>query len=251
MAVPPPIVLAFAASDPSGGAGLQADVLTIASHGCHPLSVLTGFTVQDSSGVHALHALERDWVTQQARALLAETQIDAIKLGVLGSAENIRAIAEIIVEHAQVPLVLDPVLASGRGDRLASDEMIAALLELIVPRTTVATPNSLEARRLGGAKGLLARGCKYVLLTGTHDDTAEVVNTLYGADGAMHEERWPRLEASYHGSGCTLASSIAAGLAKGLSVEHAAREAQRYTWHALEAGFRAGKGQHVPRRFFK
>ena len=248
MAALAPIVLTFAASDPTGGAGLQADILTIASQGCHPLSVLTGFTVQDSSGVEAFEALEPRWVARQTRTLLADMNVGAFKLGVLGSAQNVAAIAEILAEHAQVPLVLDPVLASGRGDRLASDETVAALLELIVPRATIATPNTLEARRLGGERRLLALGCKHVLVTGTHDDTPEVVNTLYGADGTVHEERWPRLAGSYHGSGCTLASAIACGLAKGWSAEKAVHEAQAYTWRALKNGFRPGKGQLLPKR---
>jgi hydroxymethylpyrimidine/phosphomethylpyrimidine kinase len=248
MAALPPIVLAFAASDPTGGAGLQADVLTIASHGCHALSVLTGFTVQDSCGVEAFEALDSRWVSSQARALLAEMKVDAFKLGVLGSAQNVRAIAAILAEHAEVPCVLDPVLASGRGDRLASDDTVDALLERIVPRATVATPNILEARRLGGARRLLALGCKYVLVTGAHEDTPEVVNTLYDADGAAREERWPRLAGSYHGSGCTLASAIACGLAKGWGVEKAVQEAQAYTWQALKNGFRPGKGQFLPKR---
>jgi hydroxymethylpyrimidine/phosphomethylpyrimidine kinase len=248
MAALPPIVLTFAASDPTGGAGLQADVLTIASQGCHPLSVLTGFTVQDSSGVDAFEALEARWVSLQARTLLADMRIGAFKLGVLGSEANVRAIAEIVTQHADVPLVLDPVLASGRGDQLASDAAVAALLELIVPRATIATPNTMEARRLGGERRLLALGCKYVLLTGTHEDTAEVINTLYGADGAVREERWRRLAGSYHGSGCTLASAIACGLAKGWDMEKAVHEAQAYTWRALKDGFRPGKGQLLPKR---
>lgn len=248
MAALPPIVLTFAASDPSGGAGLQADVLTIASQGCHPLSVLTGFTVQDSSGVEAFEALPALWVSRQARALLGDMKVGAFKLGVLGSAQNVRVIAEILGEHTHVPVVLDPVLASARGDRLASDDTVAALLELIVPRATIATPNTLEARRLGTERRLLALGCKHVLVTGTHEDTPEVLNTLYGAEGSVREERWPRLPGSYHGSGCTLASAIASGLAKGWSVEKAVHEAQAYTWQALKAGFRPGKGQLLPKR---
>src|SRR5688572_20889375 len=124
----PPVVLTFAASDPTGGAGLQADVLTLAALGCHPLSVLTALTVQDTSGVERVRAVESSWVAAQARAVLADIKVDAFKLGVLGSAENVRVIAEIVSDHAQVPLVLDPVLASGRGDELASGEVIAALL---------------------------------------------------------------------------------------------------------------------------
>src|SRR6185436_20534352 len=112
----PPIVLTFAASDPTGGAGLQADLLTLAGMGCHPLSVLTALTVQDTNGVEKMMPVEPDWVRAQAERLLAETRVDAFKLGVLGSARNAAAVAEILARHPQVPVVVDPVLASGRGD---------------------------------------------------------------------------------------------------------------------------------------
>lgn len=247
----PPIVLTFAASDPTGGAGLQADLLTLAALGCHPLSVLTGLTVQDTSGVEHLEAVSADLVARQARALLAETRVAAFKAGVLASADNVRAVAAIAARHADIPLVVDPVLASGRGDALASDAVRSALLEALVPRATLLTPNTLEAERLGGARRLLDLGARYVLVTGTHDDTAEVINRLYDAGGLVREDRWQRLPGSYHGSGCTLASAVAAGLAKGRDMPEAVREAQEYTWKALAAGFNTGAGQMIPNRFFR
>ncbi len=148
MASLPPIVLTFAASDPTGGAGLQADLLTLASMGCHPLSVLTALTVQDTRGVDGLLPVEADWVADQARKLLEDMPVAAFKLGVLGSVENAAAIAEIIADYPEIPVVLDPVLASGRGDALAGEELIEVMRELLVPQTTVLTPNSLETRRL-------------------------------------------------------------------------------------------------------
>src|SRR5918999_2445405 len=246
----PPIVLTFAASDPTGGAGLQADLLTLGALGCHPLSVLTALTVQDTSGVEHLETIRADLVTRQAQGVLAETDVAAFKVGVLGSAENARAVAAIAREHADVPLVLDPVLASGRGDALASEAVLEAMVSLLVPRAIVVTPNTLEEKRLGGAKRLLELGCRYVLVTGTHEASAEVANKLYDSRGLVREDRWPRLPASYHGSGCTLASAIAAGLAKGRSVPDAVREAQEFTWRALATGFRTGAGQRLPNRFF-
>jgi len=251
MAKSPPMVLAFAASDPTGGAGLQADLLTLAARGCHPLSVVTALTVQDTSGVESLHAVEPSRVAEQARCLLADLQVDAFKLGVLGSAGNAAAIAQILAAHPRVPVVVDPVLASGRGDALATSGSIIAMQEKILPLTTVATPNSLEAERLGGVDALLRRGCRYVLVTGTHDTSSEVINRLYDANGLVREDSWPRLPGEYHGSGCTLAAALAAALAKGLAMPDAVRDAQDYTWHALEAGFRPGAGQFIPQRFFK
>ncbi len=262
MPTQPPIVLTFAASDPTGGAGLQADLLTLASMGCHPLSVVTGITVQDTRGVDDLLAIDSDWVVDQARKLLEDMPVAAFKLGVLGSVENITAIAEIISDYPEVPVILDPVLASGRGDALAGDEMIIALRELIVPQTTVLTPNSMEARRLAEdddeaepaldecAARLIELGCEFVLVTGTHENTPEVINVLYGEGGVVRSDRWKRLPGSFHGSGCTLASAIAATMANGLDVPDAVREAQEYTWQALANGFRPGMGQHLPDRFF-
>lgn len=244
----PPLVLTFAASDPTGGAGLQADLLTLAALGCHPLSVVTGITVQDTRGVESLDALDAALVERQAAKLLAEMKVAAFKVGVLGSAANVRAVAAIVALHPRVPLVLDPVLASGRGEPLAGDAVIDALLELIVPRATLATPNSIEARRLGGERALLDRGCRYVLLTGTHEKTSDVVNTLYDANGKVREDRWPRLPGSYHGSGCTLASACAAQIAHGLAIGDAVRAAQEFTWQSLSAGFRPADGQFIPWR---
>jgi hydroxymethylpyrimidine/phosphomethylpyrimidine kinase len=245
MASAPPNVLALAASDPTGGAGLQADVLTLASLGCHPLSVLTAFTIQDTHGVAAMHALSAEDIVAQARCLLADAPVRAIKIGVVGSAAAAAAIAALLEAHPRVPVVLDPVLASARGDALGDAQ---ALREHLVPRATVVTPNSVEARVLGGAPALLALGCRFVLVTGTHEPGDDVVNTLFDAQGVVREDRWPRLPGSYHGSGCTLASAIAARLAHGDEPVDAVRAAQDYTWCALERGYRPGSGQHVPDR---
>ena len=259
----PRFVVTFAASDPTGGAGLQADLLTLASMGCHPLSVVTALTVQDTHGVTALLPIAPAWVADQARALLDEFRVDAFKLGALGSPENADAIARIIVEHPQVPVVFDPVLASGRGDALSAGDMVDSLRELIVPVATICTPNSVEVRRLASrgreagslsleecARRVLGLGCRHVLVTGTHEDTPEVVNTLYSADGQTCAERWRRLPGSYHGSGCTLASAIAARLAHGAALRDAVHEAQEFAWQALAAGYRPGTGQVLPDRFF-
>ena len=240
---------------------MQADLLTLSSMGCHPLSVITALTVQDTTGIEGILAIDADWVSDQARALLEDMPVDAFKIGVLGSVENIAAIAEIVSDYPDVPLVLDPVLASGRGDELASDEMAHALRELLLPQTTILTPNSMEARRLADiddedatlfacAAKLVEAGCEYVLITGTHEATPQVVNTLYAKSGIVRTDTWARLPYTYHGSGCTLASAIAAMLANGLELPEAVREAQDYTWHALEKAYRPGMGQHLPDRLF-
>jgi hydroxymethylpyrimidine/phosphomethylpyrimidine kinase len=260
----PPIVLAISASDPSGGAGLQADILTLASMGCHPLTVVTAITVQDTAGVEAVMALDADWVADQARKLLEDMPVHAFKIGMLGSVEVAAAVAEVVSDYPDIPLILDPVLSSGRGDDLASEEVILALRELLIPQSTIITPNSMEARRLAGddandeddpslaqcAARLLELGCEYVLVTGTHENTPQVVNTLYARDGIIRSDSWQRLAGSFHGSGCTLASAIAATLANGLEMAEAVKEAQEYTWQSLSAAFRPGMGQYIPDRLF-
>ncbi len=258
----PPIVLSFAGTDPTGGAGIQADLLTLSSMGCHALSVITAITVQDTAGVEDVLPIEADWVSDQARVLLEDMPVAAFKIGMVGSVENCAAIAEVVSDYPDVPLILDPVLASGRGDEMATEEMIEAMREMLIPQTTIITPNSLEARRLADdgsdeersledcARRILEMGCEYVLITGTHENTPQVVNTLYGQQGVIRSDSWQRLPGSYHGSGCTLASAIAATLANGLDIPEAVREAQEYTWQTLNAGFRPGMGQHIPDRFF-
>ncbi len=267
-----PIVLSFAASDPTGGAGIQADIMTLTSMGCHPLTVLTALTVQDTAGVDDILVFDDDWIIDQARAVLEDVPVAAFKLGMLGSVENIAAIASIIADYPGVPLIFDPVLASGRGEQFADEDMVDAMIELLLPQTTIITPNSPEARRLtldeegedgeggGGddasdlsecARRLIGAGSEFVLITGTHENTGQhVINTLYGSHGVVCRDQWERLPGSYHGSGCTLASAIAASLAHGMDMVTAVRNAQEYTWQSLAAGFRPGMGQFIPDRFF-
>ena len=209
--------------------------------------------------------LRADWVAQQARVVLADMPVGAFKIGMVATRENAAAIAAVIDEHPAIPVVLDPVLASGRGDPLGTGDVATALVELLVPRATVVTPNSLEARRLAAAPGertdalplercaerLTARGAKFVLVTGTHEPTREVVNALYDARGLVRSDRWERLPGEYHGSGCTLAAAIAAGLAHGLAVPEAVQAAQGFTWQTLADAFRPGAGQAIPDRLFR
>ena len=274
MASPLPIVMTFSACDPTGGAGLQADLLTVTSMGCHAATIVTGYTVQDTAGVEDFVAVDADHVDDQARTILEDMPVAAFKIGVLGDVETVAAIAEIVSDYPDLPVILDPVLASGRGDVFADDETLLAIRELLIPQVTLITPNSYEARRLaalddGGdadesgkpaitleaaAAKLIGWGVEFVLVTGTHENTTEVVNVLYGEEGdaavMIRSDAWKRLPGSYHGSGCTLASAIASLLAGGVDLEDAVREAQEYTWQTLNAGFRPGMGQFIPDRFF-
>jgi len=260
----PHAVLTFAGTDPTCGAGLQADVLTLASLGCHPLAVVTAITVQDSVGVEDYLPLDPEWIVDQARSVLEDIPVAAFKIGMLGSVEAVMAIAEVVSDYPDVPLVLDPVLASGRGDELATETLIDAMKDMLLPQTTLITPNGLEARRLAMDEGvdseapdleecaerLLDMGCEYVLITGTEEQSPAVSNRLYGTEGLIQTLNWERLPGSYHGSGCTLASAIAGLMAQGADLLEAVKRAQEFTYQSLQAAYRPGMGQHIPDRFY-
>lgn len=260
----PPVVMTIAGNDPSGGAGSAADIETLVSIGCHPAPVISALTVQDTHNIQSLLPVDAELVLAQARAILADMPVAAIKIGVIGSVENVLALHRLLNAYPHIPVVLDPVLAAGGGAELANHELITALQNLLLPLTTIITPNSIEARQLApeadtpaaGAMALLERGCSYVLITGGHDsDTGhEVVNRLYGHNRVLDTQRWPRLPYTYHGSGCTLAAAIAGllaqshGVALDESISSISRRAQDYTWRSLQAAYRAGGGQSLPQR---
>lgn len=253
-----PIVLSFSGNDPTGGAGIVADIETLASMGCHCAPVITALTVQDSVNMSRFDAVEMDLLIEQARAVLEDMPVSCFKIGMIGSEEAAVAIHSILMDYPGIPVVLDPILRAGGGTQIADEDLVEAMVELLFPLTTVLTPNSLEARRLAHeadtldacAHELLDMGCEYVLLTGTHETTPEVVNTLYGNNRLMEKFSWGRLAESYHGSGCTLASAIAGMLAHGVEPFAAIHDAQDFTWQALKNGYRLGMGQHMPNRFF-
>jgi hydroxymethylpyrimidine/phosphomethylpyrimidine kinase len=259
-----PKVMTFSATDPTGGAGLQADILTISSLGCHPVSIATGFTVQDTIGVNKLIPIDSELVNDQARFILEDMEVDIFKLGLLGSKENITTIAEIISDYPDIPLIIDPVLASGRGDEFTDIEARNMMMELLFPESLLITPNSLEARQLTCneeensdlaievcADRFKEMGCENILITGTHENTENIINTLYNSSNQTIPYHWDRLPGSYHGSGCTLAAAISAYYALGLSIDEAVEEAQHFTWQTLKNGFKPGMGQFIPNRFFR
>lgn len=252
-----PVVLCFSGHDPSGGAGVQADIETIVSHQCHCCSVITALTEQDSRNVKKLIPQQPQDIVQQAETLFADFRIAAIKIGLIGHADSARAIRQILQQHPRIPVVLDPVLAAGGGGSLADQALLDAIIEDLLSLTTVLTPNSEEARRLSGqtdladcGRNLQAKGAEYVLITGTHESSELVHNRLFMPDNLNETFTWERLPASYHGSGCTLASAIAALLAQGLDIFTAVSEAQEFTWQALAAAYQPGQGQHNPDRLF-
>jgi len=253
-----PIVMTFSGHDPCGGAGIQADIETLASQGCLAATVITALTVQDSRDVIDFQAIDASHVISQARAVLEDMPVAAFKIGMIGSAENAEAIHSIVHDYPHIPLILDPVLTSGKGVQLGDQQLLDSIRVLLLPLTTILTPNSVETRLLAPeadtldacAFALLDRGAEYVLVTGTHESTPQVINSLYHAHRLLESFTWERLPFSYHGSGCTLAACTAGMMAHGLEPFHAVHEAQNFTWNALQHGFRPGMGQHFPYRFF-
>ncbi|MBD3618367.1 MAG: hydroxymethylpyrimidine/phosphomethylpyrimidine kinase [Chromatiales bacterium] len=253
-----PIVLSIAGVDPTGGAGLQADIEAITSMGCHACPVVAAVTVQDTHDVKLVKAMPASLVVAQARAVLEDMPVHAIKLGLLGSVEIIQAVHTLLTDYPELPVVLDPILAAGGGTELGDAAMLDAMRTLLVPQATVITPNSLEVRRLAPgadtldacATALLDRGADLVLVTGTHEQTPQVRNSLHVQGRPPEHFTWERLDGSYHGSGCTLASAIAGLLAQGQEPFSAIHEAQEYTWQSLAHGYRLGMGQLLPNRLF-
>lgn len=259
MSVPQvPVVLTLAGNDPTGGAGLHADSLAIASMGSLAAPVVTALTVQDTVDVKHVEAVDASLVIAQARAVLEDMPVAAIKIGMVGSVENVEAIHTLLRDYPDLPVVFDPILRAGGGKTLAGDALQDAMRELLFPLTTVLTPNSQEARVFAHeadnleacGQELLASGSEYVLITGTHENSAAVNNLLFGNRRLLETFSWQRLEGSFHGSGCTLASAIAGLLAQGLEPFTAVHEAQEFTWESLRQGYRIGMGQLHPNRMF-
>lgn len=255
----PPIVMCFSGFDPTGGAGITADIEALSSQGCQPVGVITALTVQDSCDVMAMEAVDPQMIIQQARAILEDMPVNAFKLGLMGSEENISAIHSLLIDYPDVPVVFDPVLAAGgSGHSLVDDVMLDAMLSLLVPQSSVMTPNIREVLRLipeadtptAAAMCLLEMGAEYILVTGADEQTKHVNNNLYGENKLIAEYEWPRLPHSYHGSGCTLAACLTGLLAQGMGVEDACVAAQEYTWHSLREGYRLGMGQYQPNRMY-
>ncbi len=259
--VAPPTVLTIAGSDPSGGAGLQADLGTIAAFGCHGAGVVTAITVQDTREVHGFRAAEPAEVRSQAQAVLEDIPVAAIKVGMLGTADNARAVADVLAAHPHVPAVVDPVLAAEGGDELAESDLHTTLHGTLFPRATVLTPNQEEAQLLSGgetvpeaiADELLREGAHYVLLKGGHRNVEDelVTDRLFSFGQEEANFSHPRLpNRGYHGSGCTLATAIACALAEGRDLVEAVRAGIDFTFRALRAAYSPGRGQAVPNRLF-
>lgn len=248
-------VLVIAGSDSGGGAGIQADIKTITALGGYAATAITAVTVQNTLGVTGVHPIPLDVVAAQARAVLGDIGADAIKTGMLGDAATVELVAGLIAE-AGVPAVVDPVMVAKGGASLLADAAVSAVASQLVPLAALLTPNAPEAEALTGlpvrtqddqrraGEALLKAGAKAVLMKGGHVDGERVVDLLITPQGETGFEG-PRIETRHtHGTGCTLASACAAGLAQGLSLTDAVARAWDYVHRAIlgAPGFGAGHG---------
>ncbi|HSG02686.1 MAG TPA: bifunctional hydroxymethylpyrimidine kinase/phosphomethylpyrimidine kinase [Marinobacterium sp.] len=258
------IVLTIAGSDSGGGAGIQADLKTFSALGCYGASVITAVTAQNTRAVTGIHAIPTALIQAQIEAVLSDLRVNAIKIGMLGDCEVIRAVADSL-RTADIPIILDPVMVAKSGDRLLQEDAVAALISELLPLATLVTPNLPEAiALLGGSnndlpddipaqgKAILAKGARAVLMKGGHADGAECVDQLIQADRPVRSFTSARIDTpNTHGTGCTLSAAIAAGLAQGLSLEASVEQAHRYLAGAIRAAdtLQIGRG-HGPVHHF-
>ena len=277
----PPCVMCLSAGDATAGGGLAADILTLASMGCHPLPVQTAALVRDTRGIDEVWPVEPELLSMQARAVLEDVPVAAFKLGFCGSVENVALIAEILSDYPEVPLVVEPALYAAVLLGEEGDEVVAALADLILPQTTLLVADRHELCRLAGVVDvapdddgddgdegdeadeveddpgidealarLLGGGTEFILLTGGGEHGPQVVNTLFGHEGVVRTDAWPRLPGRHLGAGTTLTAAAVAAIAHGMALPEAVREAQEFTQQALRHAYRAGMGRALPDRFF-
>ncbi|HEY8101561.1 MAG TPA: hydroxymethylpyrimidine/phosphomethylpyrimidine kinase [Burkholderiaceae bacterium] len=259
-----PLILTFGASDPVAATGIQADLAAFAAMGCHGLSVITSILIGDTTHVEDMQVIDADWVADQARVVLEDMPVSAFKVGVVGSIESVSAIAEIVSDYPDIPLILDPFISSISDQGPDSEDMLIAMRELLIPQTTVMVLSAVELARLAetwrepssddtltlDAMRVLELGCEYLFVTGTPCDIHDVSNTLFNESGVVRQDNWQRISGTFSGAGTTLSATIAALLANGLDVPEAVFEAQEFTIASIANAQRLGMGKLVPDRYF-
>jgi hydroxymethylpyrimidine/phosphomethylpyrimidine kinase len=259
-----PLILTFGASDPVAATGIQADLAAFAAMGCHGLSVITSILIGDTTHVEDMQVIDADWVADQARVVLEDMPVSAFKIGVVGSIESVSAIAEIVSDYPDIPLILDPFISSIPDQGSDSEDMLIAMRELLIPQTTVMVLSAVELARLAetwrepstddtltlDAMRVIELGCEYLFVTGTPGDLHDVSNTLFSEAGVVRQDNWQRISGVFSGSGTTLSATIAALLANGLDVPEAVFEAQEFTIASIANAQRLGMGKLVPDRYF-
>jgi hydroxymethylpyrimidine/phosphomethylpyrimidine kinase len=260
-----PVALTIAGSDSSGGAGIQADLKTFAALGVYGASVVTALTAQNTSGVAGIHLVPADFVTAQMDAVFGDLDVKAVKIGMTAQLATIDAIVAGLARWKAEHVVLDPVMVATSGDRLLKTDAVEALRAKLMPRALLVTPNLPEAAALldepvalseaaienQGAR-LLSMGCRAVLIKGGHGEGSESIDYLFSGKGSTIALAAPRIATkNTHGTGCSLSSAIAAGLAKGEELEAAVRHAKAWVSAAIAAADRLGVGHgHGPIHHF-
>ena len=259
-----PLILTFGATDPVGAVGIQADLASFAAMGCHGLSVITSILIADTARIEDIQVIDADWVADQARVILEDMPVAALKVGAVGSIENVSVIAEIVSDYPDIPLILDPFLSAMPDQGQDSEDMLIAIRELLIPQTTLFVASAVELSRLAetwrepssddmlavDAMHIIEMGCEYLLVTGTPGDVHAINNTLFDESGAVRNDAWPRLPGSFSGAGSTLSATVAAMLSNGVDAPEAVFEAQEFTHAALTSAHRLGMGKLVPDRYF-
>jgi len=258
------IAVTIAGSDSSGGAGIQADLKTFAALGVYGASVITALTAQNTQGVRAIHDVPADFIRAQIDAVFSDLDIGAVKIGMLSQAATIDAVAQGLAAHHAKNIVLDPVMVTTSGDRLLVPEAVEALRKLLIPRALVVTPNLAEAAALTGAsvarneremevqaRELLALGARNVLIKGGHGGGDQSLDLLIGQGEVVRLSARRIATSNLHGTGCTLSSAVAAGLANGVDLRAAAQDAKEYVTAAIAAAakLKIGRG-HGPLHHF-
>lgn len=242
-----PVVLSIAGTDPSSGAGLQADLLTGAALGVHVCTALTAWTIQDSHGVQRVQALDAADTRAQIDALLADFPVAVIKIGLIGSLVMAKMLAELLATRRDLPVVLDPIWRAGGGQELAAAALYDFLRDVLLPLARIATPNLPEALQLSGADSMDAAArdwpSEWLLISDGHGSTGELDNRLYQRGKLFARYPQKRLPGEFHGTGCTLSTAIAASLAQGKSMPAAVGTALAFTHAAVERAYRLGSGQ--------
>ncbi len=250
-------VLVVAGSDSGGGAGIQADIKTVMALGGFATTAVTAVTAQDTLGVHGVFAVPPDFVALQMRRVLSDIGVDAFKTGMLADVQTVQAVAAVFADYPGIPLVLDPVMMAKGGHKLIDDDAIATLKSDLLPLAALITPNAPEAETLAGisigslddqfraADVLLRLGVRAVLLKGGHLETPEITDVLATQDGVQVFTAPRRVTRNTHGTGCTLASAIATGLAQERTLMESVRRAHAYVQAAMAAAPGLGNG-HGP-----
>lgn len=254
----PPIILTFSALDPSGIGGIQADIETAASLGCHCAPVVTSICTEGSTENTETLAVDSPVIIEQARSILEEMKVSAIKIGFVGSIANAEAIHTILEDYADIPVVSHPVLCLWNEENFEQADLPSAFSALILPNSTVASFSLYEAREIAQeadnldatANAIISSGTDFTFITGTGQDQKEFRNSLFGEKGLIQHYAWEQEPLTTHGTNSTLAMSTASYLAHGIDVIQAVEQSQNFTWQSIRASRELGFNRRSPHRFF-